>query len=972
MEKNFYSLTKKLRVCGRFGQTFLFLWVVAAQFSPAFGQWARKQDAHKTRSEVTSVVYKDKFYTFIGFSNASLEVEPTSEVYDPVTNQWQLLSPMPAGKVVTHQGVAHIDNTVWHIGGRVGKHPGPLTSEVWIYNLDTDRWSPGPQIKDPSTDTPLLWGGGGAALLGRTLHVFGGFAVNACNNDQDKYHLTLDVDKWLADPANTRWQNKLKPLPMKRNHLSAVVLGGKIYALGGQYGHDCGGGSDQKIAHRYDPITDTWTRLTDFPSPRSHAEGSTFALDGKIYVVAGQGANNGNTNKVTVFTPGANGGLGAWADASSFQLPNSYEGMAAKVIGNTFIISHGGIGASTNTRKETYTASITRSPVNALGFAGACLNEAVPAGGKITSRNLLFTVTGQKGYTTSSSASWLKVTKNATGVAIESAVDMEVSIDATNLAPGDYTATVTATGTGSGPAYTAASFCVNLKVASGLITSIKTNSSRAYSPSTLGKGALTYTDRNYTVTSLPAYLNGAPFLQTSNDDKSSTSTSLLSFTLTKPAIVYVAYDPRATVLPAWLEGWQKTTDRLGVTDPGTSYLSLYRRSFPAGTVTLGGNLANPAKGALTNYVVAAVEEAPAQAPAPVQDVALHEAEQAKFSGAVVAKNHPGYSGTGFVDYINDHHDYIEWTVSQSQAGTYRLVFRYANRGPTTRPLRLELNGAVVNASLAFPVTATWSAWAEVAETVQLQAGTNKIRLTATGQSGGNFDYLRVEPVQDFTLHEAEQAKFSGAVVAKNHPGYSGTGFVDYINDHHDYIEWTVSQSQAGTYRLVFRYANMGPTSRPLRLELNGAVVNASLAFPVTATWSAWAEVAQTVQLQAGTNKIRLTATGQSGGNFDYLRVEPAGTSQTAALQVLEPEFRALLYPNPAVASFTIEADQPEANLIEVNIMDLSGRTVRSFAYAGNTGLNRHQESTAGLDNGVYLVRIQAGHKVAMQRLLIAR
>jgi hypothetical protein len=80
----------------------------------------------------------------------------------------------------------------------------------------------------------------------------------------------------------------------------------------------------------------------------------------------------------------------------------------------------------------------------------------------------------------------------------------------------------------------------------------------------------------------------------------------------------------------------------------------------------------------------------------------------------------------------------------------------------------------------------------------------------------------------------------------------------------------------------------------------------------------------------------------------------------------------LLYPNPAVASFTIEADQPEANLIEVNIMDLSGRTVRFFAYAGNTGLNRHQESTAGLDNGLYLVRIQAGDKVAMQRLLIAR
>ncbi|MFN2441041.1 MAG: kelch repeat-containing protein, partial [Chitinophagaceae bacterium] len=138
-------------------------------------QWMSKANALRKRSEVNSVVYNGKLYAFLGFRDSTLNVEPTAEVYDPVSNTWTLLNSLSLNKVVTHQGVTLIDDNVWHIGGRVGRHPGPLTSEIWIYNITSNSWSPGPIIKDPATGNPLPWGGGGAAFLGRTLHVFGGF-----------------------------------------------------------------------------------------------------------------------------------------------------------------------------------------------------------------------------------------------------------------------------------------------------------------------------------------------------------------------------------------------------------------------------------------------------------------------------------------------------------------------------------------------------------------------------------------------------------------------------------------------------------------------------------------------------------------------------------------------------------------------------------------------------------------------------
>jgi len=107
-------------------------------------------------------------------------------------------------------------------------------------------------------------------------------------------------------------------------------------------------------------------------------------------------------------------------------------------------------------------------------------------------------------------------------------------------------------------------------------------------------GAKAYTDRTYkTMSPLPSVVQGATYIETANNDKVSKpgSTSFLSFTVDRAVTVYVAHDNRITP-PKWLTStFTKTTATITNTDfYGQQHLTLFKRSFPQGKVTLGSNV----------------------------------------------------------------------------------------------------------------------------------------------------------------------------------------------------------------------------------------------------------------------------------------------------------------------------------------------------------------------------------------------
>ena len=273
--------------------------------------------------------------------------------------------------------------------------------------------------------------------------------------------------------------------------------------------------------------------------------------------------------------------------------------------------------------------------------------------------------------------------------------------------------------------------------ADNLITQVGATSGRSYKVAKLSEGSQIYTDRLFKATSLPSYLKGASFIQTAMDDKRRGEQFEVATFLKKSAVVYVGYDPRGSVLPDWLKSWHKTGDVIGTDDPKMKHLHLYSKLadywqlYPRPFI-LGGNLASPAFGAQANYIVIAVESPASE---------KLEAENALLSGAKVAKDHKGYSGTGFADFVNDSRDYIEWTTQTKIPGTYTIGFQFSNGSKADRKVAVSVDNNSAGIATFIPLT-SWENWATYSgPRVFLKAGTHKIRLTATGQNGPNIDFL---------------------------------------------------------------------------------------------------------------------------------------------------------------------------------------------------------------------------------------
>jgi hypothetical protein len=267
---------------------------------------------------------------------------------------------------------------------------------------------------------------------------------------------------------------------------------------------------------------------------------------------------------------------------------------------------------------------------------------------------------------------------------------------------------------------------------------------------------------------------------------------------------------------------------------------------------------------------------------------VYEAESAVLTGATVSRSPGGFSGAGYVDYRNPSGDTVEWAVEVPADGAYALGVRYANGSSGGRPLQLSIDGAAAADAVTFPGTGDWAVWGSVTRTVTLSAGPHVVRLTAIGWSGPNVDALTLEPTDALPppppatqTIEAEDGKFVGPRTSASNSGYSGSGYVDFVHNADDYVEWSVDAAAAGPAELEFRYASGSSGDRPLELRVNGQVVHAAMSFAPTGSWTKWLTVKATVPLAAGANTVRLTSVGRNGPNLDAfsLAVAPAPTPE---------------------------------------------------------------------------------------------
>ncbi|MBX3356713.1 MAG: PQQ-dependent sugar dehydrogenase [Phycisphaeraceae bacterium] len=146
-----------------------------------------------------------------------------------------------------------------------------------------------------------------------------------------------------------------------------------------------------------------------------------------------------------------------------------------------------------------------------------------------------------------------------------------------------------------------------------------------------------------------------------------------------------------------------------------------------------------------------IHDTPEAEPRFINPAALLQAEDGVLVGCAVANAHPGFTGAGYVSMPQLTGGSITWKAEAPEDGLYELHFRAALGGGPPRPLRVEVDGVIVAATVPFEATGSWTHYRWTSITAPLKKGVSHIRVVTTGLAGPSMDALAV-------VHVGEEIK----------------------------------------------------------------------------------------------------------------------------------------------------------------------------------------------------------------------
>ncbi len=230
-------------------------------------------------------------------------------VVNAAEDYWVTMEPMPTARSV---GVAVVDDKIYAIGGIYGIQSSYDNNEE--YDPVTNTWATKTAMPTPRGDFAI-------AVFQDKIYTIGG-SIRA---GQWTTELT-DVNE-VYDPATDTWTTKTS-MPIPKAGLSASVVDGKIYLIGG---FTQPVNSTRKTTSNetlvYDPIADSWTTKTPIPTPT--LDYATAVVDNKIYVISGtsKAYSDNLINLNQIYDPKTN----TWGQGTPIPYPVQQAGAGATV-----------------------------------------------------------------------------------------------------------------------------------------------------------------------------------------------------------------------------------------------------------------------------------------------------------------------------------------------------------------------------------------------------------------------------------------------------------------------------------------------------------------------------------------------------------------------------------------------------------------------------------------------------------------
>jgi N-acetylneuraminic acid mutarotase len=271
---------------------------------------------------------------------------------------WTTLAPMPTAR--QEVAVATLGGSIYVIGG-YGPSALPMIT-VEAYDPATNEWT----TKAP---LPTATHHPAAAVVNGRLFVIGGYTGGRMSS-------TAVPMVYEYDPSRNAWTARA-PLPTPRGALAAVVLNGRIHALGGSDEGPTG------VHEVYDVASNRWTAANPMPTPRDHL--AAVAFQGRVWALGGRTSFTGQQfDKVEIYDPATN----SWQTGPP--LPGGRGGLAAAVLADRIFVFGGEAPFRIFNATEMYEPAGNRwivkapmlTPRHGIGAAVAGGRIYVPGGGR--------------------------------------------------------------------------------------------------------------------------------------------------------------------------------------------------------------------------------------------------------------------------------------------------------------------------------------------------------------------------------------------------------------------------------------------------------------------------------------------------------------------------------------------------------------------------------------------------------------
>ena len=260
-----------------------------------------------------------------------------------VSNTWLTRRDMPLELV--HQAAADVPNaqgqSILYVIGGNGDPPYRPRAEVRAYNVATNTWT-------TRKDMPAArYWMNGAGVLGGKIYVTGGLT----------YSRQESASVFVYDPASDTWTRK-RDMPAAGYNGVTGVIGGRLYVV------TFSRSGSVTYFFRYNPATDSWTKLPNPTNYRLAGEGGGGVINKKFYLLT-QAWDSEPPSRLLVYDPSTN----KWTEK---RLPDSASGlwggpMTVVMLSHLYIFGHAVLQSSSMTRPAIPGKPSLCSPSSATG-----------------------------------------------------------------------------------------------------------------------------------------------------------------------------------------------------------------------------------------------------------------------------------------------------------------------------------------------------------------------------------------------------------------------------------------------------------------------------------------------------------------------------------------------------------------------------------------------------------------------------